>query len=263
MKKKSIIFIVLTIVLISILAGCGGTSSNENGNGGTKKKSIKVGTNPNFAPFEYLDEKGKMVGFDIDLAEALGKAMGVEIEIKNMAFDGLIPALQTGNIDMAITGMTITEERKKSIQFSEPYYKSGLAIVVLKENDSIQHAADLAGKKLAVQIGTTGSLVASEIQDAKVTDFNNTPETFMELKNKGVDAVINDLPVVQYFLKTEEGKDFKQVGPLLKTEYVGIGIDPKQKELAKEVNAALAKLKENGEYEKIYLKWFGVKPDLH
>lgn len=261
MKRKSWVFLILTIFLLGLAVGCGDNKGKESGAGVSAKKIIKIGTNPNFAPFEYLDEKGEMAGFDIDLAKALGKAMDVEIEMKNMAFDGLIPALQTGNLDMAITGMTITEERKKSIRFSDPYYQSGLAVVVLKEDTTIQNATDLAGKKIAVQIGTTGSLAASEIKNAQVKDFNNTPETFMELKNKGVDAVINDLPVVQYFLKTEEGKAFKQVSSLLKTEYVGIGIDPNQKELVEKVNKALNKIKENGEYEKIYVKWFGVKPN--
>lgn len=251
--------IVLLGVILVALAGCG-SSDKASENAGTKKV-LKIGTNPDFAPFEYLDEKGKMTGFDIELALALGKEMGREVEMVNMAFDGLVPALQTGNLDLAMSGMTITEDRKKSIAFSDPYYQSGLVIVVKKENNAIQGLEDLKGKKVSAQIGTTGSLMASTIEGAKAVDFNHTPETFMEVKSGGVDAAINDLPVVQYFLKTEEGKDFKQVGPLLKTEYVGIGIDPTQKELAKEVNAALGRLKANGEYEKLYVKWFGVKPE--
>lgn len=256
--KKLFVFI-LSILLIASM-GCGGTASKTNENS-AEKKVLKVGTNPDFAPFEYLDEKGEMTGFDIELAKALGKEMGKEMQLVNMAFDGLIPALKTGNLDMALSGMTITEERKKSIAFSDPYYQSGLVLVVRKDNDSIHGVEDLKGKRISAQIGTTGSLAASSVEGAKAIDFNHSPETFMEVKNGGVDAAINDLPVVQYFLKTEEGKDFKQVGPLLKTEYVGIGIDPKQEDLVKEVNAALAKLKANGEYEKIYLKWFGVKPE--
>lgn len=257
--KKIWVGILLIVGMTMVLGGCSDEKSSKKP--AEPAKVIKAGMNPDFAPFEFVDKDGKMVGFDVDLIQAVGKQMGVEVQLQNMSFDGLIPALQSGNLDIAVSGMTITEERKKSIAFSDSYYKSGLVIVVKKENDSIKSAEDLKGKKLAAQIGTTGSLTAHKVEGAKVTDFNNTPETFLELKNGGVDAVINDLPVVQYFLKSEEGKDFKMVGELLETEYTGMGIDPKKKELVSEVNKALAELKKNGEYEKLYMKWFGTKPN--
>lgn len=257
--KKMWLGILLIAGATMLLGGCSG-GEKASTKPAEQTKVLKAGMNPDFAPFEFVDKEGKMIGFDVDLIQAIGKQMGMEVQLQNTAFDGLIPGLQSGNLDVAISGMTITEERKKSIAFSDPYYKSGLVIVVKKENDSIKGAEDLKGKKLAAQIGTTGSLTAHKVEDAKVTDFNNTPETFLELKNGGVDAVINDLPVVQYFLKSEEGKDFKMVGDLLETEYTGIGIDPKKKELVSEINKALAELKKNGEYEKLYMKWFGTKP---
>lgn len=256
--KKIWVGILLIAGITMLLGGCGDDKSAKKP--AEQPKVIKAGMNPDFAPFEFVDKDGKMVGFDVDLIQAVGKQMGAEVQLQNMSFDGLIPALQSGNLDVAISGMTITEERKKSIAFSDPYYKSGLVIVVKKENDSIKSAEDLKGKKLAAQIGTTGSLTAHKVEGATVTDFNNTPETFLDLKNGGVDAVINDLPVVQYFLKSEEGKDFKMVGELLETEYTGMGIDPKKKELVADINKALAELKKNGEYEKLYMKWFGTKP---
>ena len=186
--------------------------------------------------------------------------MGMEVEIKNVAFDGLIPALQKGDLDIAISGMTITEKRKESIVFSDSYYKSGLGILVKKENTNINSFKELDGKKVAVQIGSTSAIAAKKIQNGKITEFNQTPESLLELKNGNVDAVINDLPALQHFLKTDAGKDFKLVGEVVAAEDLGIGINPKKKELAVEINKALGELKKNGEYEKLYVKWFGTKP---
>ena len=171
-----------------------------------------------------------------------------------------MPALKTGNLDVAISGMTITEERKKSISFSDPYYQSGLVVLVNKDNSSITGINDLKGKKIAAQIGSTGSMAAHKVEGAKVTDLNNTPETYLELKKGSVDGVVNDLPAVQYFLKTDEGKNFKIVGNVLEAENLGIGINPSNKELVTNINKALAELKKNGEYDKLYEKWFGSKP---
>jgi len=260
--KKFKLGIGLLVGAMLLVAGCGGEKKDDKP-AEAPQKVIKVGTNPDFAPFEFMDKDGKMTGFDIELIQLLGKQMNVKIDLQSMAFDGLVPALQAGNLDMAIAGMTITEERKKSVAFSDPYYKSGLAIMVKKENTSINGEADLKGKKVAVQIGTTGSMAAHKIEGAIVTDYNATPDVFLELKNDGADAAVNDLPVVQTFLNSEEGKDFKMVGELLEGEdYFGIAIAPAKKELAEEVNKALAELKENGEYEKLYMKWFGTQPNL-
>ena len=113
---------------------------------------------------------------------------------------------------------------------------------------------------MAVQIGSTSAIAAQKIQNGKITQFNQTPESLLELKNGNVDAVINDLPALQHFLKTDAGKDFKLVGEVVAAEDLGIGINPKKKELAVEINKALGELKKNGEYEKLYVKWFGTKP---
>ena len=114
-------------------------------------------------------------------------------------------------------------------------------------------------RAVAAQIGTTGAMTARKIEGATVREFNASPETFMELKNNGVDAVVNDLPVVQYFIKTNGAKDFKMVGEVLSAESYGIAMNLKNTELAAEVNKALADLKKSGEYDKIYEKWFGQK----
>lgn len=254
MSKKWLSVMVLALFTLALgLAGCGGDKQQA-------KKVLKVGTDAGFAPFEFQDEKSKeYVGFDIDLAKALGQKMGYEVQIQSMNFDGLIPALEAGNIDLIASGMTIKEERAKKVLFSKPYYRSGLIVAVKKDNNAIQGLKDLEGKKIAVQIGTTGADAARKVNNATVREFNNAPEAFIELKAGGVDAVINDMPVTAYYLKQGGDKDAKMVGDVLQAEEYGLAMSKKNTELQGKVDKALDELKASGEYDKIYEKWFGKK----
>lgn len=256
MSKKTIALVMLAVFALSLaLVGCGGQQAPA------AKKVLKVASDTAFAPFEFQDEKSKQyVGFDMDLINAIGKQMGYEVQIQSMNFDGLIPALEGGNVDAVISAMTITDERAKKVFFSKPYYKSGLTIVVKSDNNSIKEFKDLEGKRIAVQIGTTGAEEAKKIKSAKIREFNTAPEAFLELKAGGVDAVINDMPVNEYFMTQPSGKDAKQVGAPLSAEDYGIAVAKKNGELGEKINKALDELKKNGEYEKIYVKWFGKKP---
>ena len=253
MKKSFQIVCLFMFVFALLVSGCGG---------GKAKKELIVGTEPAFAPFEFQKENSKeFIGFDMDLIRAIAKQLGYEkCTIQGMGFDALIPALDAKNIDVAIAGMTITDERAKKVNFSKPYYKSGLAIVVNKDNNTINDVADLKGKRIAVQIGTTGAMEAEKIEGAKITSFNTNGEACLELKNKAVDAVIGDLPVEAYFLQ-QGGKEFaKIVGKTLSSEDYGIAVAKSNTALAKDVDKALDTLKQNGEYDKLYKKWFGELP---
>ena len=256
MSKKFLALIVLTAFVLSMgLAGCGSQQSTE------QAKVLKVGMDAAFAPFEFQDDKSKdYTGFDVELIKAIGKQMGYEVKIQNTGFDGLIPALEAGNIDVVISAMTITEERGKKVNFSKPYYKSGLSIVVKNDNNTIKSFKDLEGKRIAVQIGSTGAEEAKKIKDAKVREFNTVPEAFLELKAGGVDAVVNDLPVNDYYIVKSGSKDAKPVGDLLTAEDYGIATAKKNTEMVQKIDKALEELKKNGEYAKIYEKWFGKKP---
>jgi polar amino acid transport system substrate-binding protein len=256
MSKKIIALLVLGMFVLALgLAGCGQQASQS--------KVLKVASDTAFAPFEFQDEKTKeYVGFDMDLMKAIGKQMGMEVQVQSMNFDGLIPALEAGNVDAVISAMTITEERAKKVNFSKAYYKSGLSMVVKSDNNTIKEFKDLEGKRIAVQIGTTGADEAKKIKDAKVREFNTAPEAFLELKAGGVDAVVNDLPVNEYYINQMASKDAKTVGQPLTSEDYGIATAKKNTELAQKIDKALDELKKNGEYEKIYVKWFGKKPNI-
>jgi len=255
MSKKTLSASLLIIFALSlILAGCGGQAPQQ-------AKILKIGTDAAFAPFEFQDEKSKeYVGFDIDLIKAVGKQMGYEVKIQGMGFDGLIPALEAGQIDAVISGMTITAERSKKVNFSKPSYTSGLSIVVRQDNAAIKEFKDLEGKRLGVQIGTTGADFAKKVAGAKIREFNTAPEAFLELKAGGVDAVINDLPVNEYYIARMGSKDAKIVGQPLNAEDYGIATAKKNTELARKIDKALDELRKSGEYDKIYEKWFGKKP---
>ena len=252
---KKVFMLLMAMVMVVMMAGCGGGEKKA----AQAPKVLKVGTEPTFAPFEFQKEGSKEFdGFDMDLIRAIGKQLNMKVEILNMGFDALIPAINAGNIDLAIAGMSITPDRQKAVDMSDPYYVSGLVVVVGKDNATVKSVNDLGNKGIAVQIGTTGAERAAKVPGAKVKNFNTNAEVFLELKNKGVEAVIIDKPVAEYFLATGGGKDFaKIVGDTMEAESYGISLK-KNSPLTKEINKALLDLKKNGEYDKLYAKWFGA-----
>ena len=257
MKIKNLLLTAL-LAASTIITGCGGDNANNSTTSDANK--LRVGSTIDFAPFEFQDETQKEYqGFDMDLIRAIGKEMGKEVEINNIGFDGLIPALEAKNVDVIISGMTITEERKGKVAFSDPYYQSGLTIVVTDSNEDIKTFKDLEGKKIAVQIGTTSATEAKKIANAEVREFNTPADCFMELKTGGADAVINDRPVNDYAIQKEAITGLKTLPEILTAEDYGIAIAKDNAEMQKSINDSLKKLKENGEYDKIFTKWFGTE----
>ena len=161
---------------------------------------LVMGTNATFKPFEYK-EGDKVVGFDVELASEIAKEMGAELKIEDMSFDGLLPALESGQIDLAVAGMSVTEERAKNALFSDSYYVASQQIIV-KEESPIRNRYELVGKKIGVQLGTTGDQMAQQINGAKVIQFPTAPSVLQELVSGRLDAAIllrphNMLPVFQ------------------------------------------------------------------
>lgn len=249
----------LSLGAVLVLAACGGSNTSSSESGGVTVGPWIVGTEPAFPPFESQSDSGELVGFDIELMKAIGEQAGVDVEFESLPFDGLIPALQTGTIEAAISGMTITEERSKTVDFSRPYFRAGLAIAVAKDADDITSLESLEGKTIAVQLGTTGAEMAGSVKDAKVSTFDSAPLALQELSNGNADAVINDAPVTLDAIATGNIPDVKVVGELLTEEFYGIAM-PKDSPNLEALNTALAELIENGTYDAIYEKWFGAAP---
>ena len=237
MKKLIAVLGFLILAAGAVTSGCSGGKDDKAAYKAVLKDEVVVATEAAFAPFEYYDEKDRgLTGFDVDLIRAVAKEIGYKnCTIKHMDFDALIPAVNSEKADMVISAMTITENRKRVVLFSQPYYKSGLAFIVRKDVNDVKQFEDLKGKAIAVQQDTTGAVYAER------------------------DAVICDLPVLQYFLKHGGSACARLVGNPLTAEEYGIAVAKKKPEMEKAVNQALDTLKKNGTYDKIYEKWFGTK----
>lgn len=261
---KKIFLIMFTAVLGLALAGCGGGGQGNQGsnNAGNdegdsnkdtqlEKTEINVGTNPTFPPFET--KKGsELIGFDIALVKAIAKEEDLEVQFNSLPFDGLISSLQTGQIDMAIAGMSISEKRMKGADFSDAYYKSGLSIVT-NPDSGIKKFADLKGKIVGTQKGTTSVSYMKDhgVSSSNIKQYDNITAGYSALKNGGVDAVLYDNPVNVNYLD-EHKTDAKVVGKLLTGEYYGMAVSKEKPDLVKKLNDGLEKLRENGEYEKLF-----------
>ena len=226
--KKLLIAGALALASVVAVAGCGGNqAATSSGSGASGEKVLKVGSSIDFAPFEFQDEgQAEYQGFDMDLIRAIGKEMGYKVEVSNIGFDGLIPALEAKTVNVLISGMTINDERKQKVTFSAPYYESGLTMVVREDEQNIKKFEDLKGKKVAVQMGTTSAKEVKKLEGVEVKELNTPADCFMELKSGGVDAVVNDRPVNDYFIQKSGQTGVKALPERLTSEDYGIAVYP-------------------------------------
>lgn len=255
MKKRNrvskVLAVLLVFGLVLMMGACGKTENQET--------VYKVGTEPTFQPFEYMDiENDKIIGFDIELIEAIAAESGIKVEVQSLGFDALIPALQSGTIDIVASGMTIDEDRKLQVDFTAPYINSGLALAVVKSNETIASEADLKGARVAVQIGTTGAMKANELKKKGIVKSVKTYDTIdvlmAELTKGTVDAVINDLPVTQAFIKSGHS-EIKIVGEPMNSEQYGFAVAKENTELLKKLDEGLQKVLESGKYAELLEKY--------
>lgn len=217
------------------------------------KEKIYVGTNAEFPPFEYL-ENGKITGFDIELMNEIGKVLNADIKIQDMAFDGLLPALQLKKVDVVIAGMTATEERMKTVAFTQPYYIASQVIIVKEGDNSIKSFEDLKGKRVGVMLGFTGDTVVSEIEGVKIERFNAAYAGIMALKADKADAVVLDSEPAKNYVKQNPGLKLAEADAA-KEEYA-IAIRKNDKALLEKIEKALTEIKANGTYDKLIEKYF-------
>ncbi|MDP3535885.1 transporter substrate-binding domain-containing protein [Halomonas sp. M1] len=224
--------------------------------------TVNVVTDPSFVPFEMMDpETGEMIGFDMDIINEVADRAGFEVNLTTMEFAGIIPAVQTGSQEIAIAGVTITEERAEIVDFSDPYYDSGLQIIVRADNDDVETIEDLAGLTIATRIGSTSYDFLQEQlgDDADITPYPGNSDMYMALLGRNVDAAFYDAPNVSYFAQTRGEGRTKVVGPLYEGQQYGI-VFHKGSQWVEPTNEALAAMREDGTYDEIYEKWFGETP---
>lgn len=219
----------------------------------------KIGMNAEYPPFEFVDAAGKISGFDVDLLEALSKKMGFQYELVNTRWDGIFVALQSGEFDAVCSAATITDERAQIVNFSDPYFNAGQTIAVrAADKDTLNTVAALEGKKVGVQLGTTGDIWLTENSKAQVVRFDEVTLAFQSLANKDLDAVFNDGPVSAEIIRANPEMGVLLVGDPITDEFYGIAVNKARTELLKLLNDGLAAIRADGTYDAIYDKYFGM-----
>ena len=246
MKRLALICLSLLTIAALVLSGCAPSASAA---------KVKVATNAEFAPFEYVDEKTKEItGYDIDLINAIAKKAGMDIEIINTGFDAMLAGISECQYDVAIAAISITDERKQSILFSDPYTVAGQTVVVPIGNETIKGPQDLKGKTIGAQIGTTGAEEAGKIENATVKTYDNYEFAFLDLTNGQIDAVVVDNPVANAYVARNAGK-LKVVSNVFTSENYGVAICKNKPDLQKKINDALSGLKSDGTLKQLEDKW--------
>ncbi|WP_372774443.1 glutamine ABC transporter substrate-binding protein GlnH [Pantoea sp. WEP] len=221
---------------------------------------LTVGVDTAFVPFEFK-QGDKYVGFDIDLWDAIAKKMHVSYELHPMDFGGLIPGLQSRNLDVAMAGITITDARKQVVDFSNGYYDADLLMAVKSDDNSIKKFSDLTGKKVGLKQGTAAASFMKSKYKANYVEFPNIDNAYLDLQAGNLDAVVHDSPNVLYYVKTAGDGKVKASGEndtILPQQY-GFAMQ-KNSSLTPKINAALQALRADGTYSKIYVKWFAKQP---
>ena len=252
------------VMLAMVVAGCGQSSTPakpaapESRIEQIKKAGKLVLATGNYRPFEYHDEKtNKIIGYDIDVAEAIAKKIGVPLEVKEMQFTSLIPTLQNGQADLVIAAMYITPQRQEVVDFAAPYMDTGMVLAVRANENGIKSEKDLDGKVVGVKTGATSEKVAEDFKakGAKITikSYKETVDYLLDLENGRLDVAINDLLNQLEYNKTHP--NVKIVGEPFTKAQLGIAVKKGDKELLELINGVLKDMKQSGEADKLYKKW--------
>jgi polar amino acid transport system substrate-binding protein len=222
-----------------------------------------VGTDAAYAPFESQNEKGEIVGFDIDVVKAIAAKAGIEVKFVNTPWEGIFNALSQGDRDLLVSAVTITDERKQTMDFTDPYFDA-VQLIAVKESSKVAKFADLKKLKVGVQTGTTGDEAVSKLlgkTNTNIKRFESTPLALKELESGGVDAVVADNGVVINYVANNPGGKFKTVSDKdFVPEQYGIPVKKGNTELLAKLNKGLADIKADGTYDKIFTQYFGAAP---
>ncbi len=237
---KKFLCLAAGLLMIASLAAC--TS---------KKDELVMATNAEFPPYEY-HQGDKIVGIDVEICQAIADDLGKDLVIEDMAFDSVITSVYTGKADLGVAGLTITEDRLKNVNFSDPY-TIATQVIIVKDDSDIASPDDLVGKTIGVQLGTTGDLHAEDIEDAVLERYNKGFEAVQALSQGKIDAVIIDNEPAKVYVSQNDG--LKIVDEAFTYEEYAIAIAKDNTQLLNEVNASIAKLKESGKLDEIINKY--------
>lgn len=266
-----------TLVLASslLLAACSSTSETNEGSSKEEKESNKlteiqsegkiiVGIMGTYAPYNYLDENKEYTGFDVEVAKEIGERLDVDVEFVAQEFSGLIPGLQNDKFDMLVSQVTITDERKEVIDFSEPYITNNVKVIVREDNNDIQSTADFPGKTIGIGLGTNDETylrtkLIPEVGEFKINTYDDVITTLADLDAGRIDATINNEYAIKPVIE-KNGYKIKSVGEPIKSDSAGIAVQKGETEFVDAINDALGEMKDDGTYAEIFEKWFGEAP---
>lgn len=286
-KKKPLLILSVITALTLLLSACGGNSQGETptasgGNNAAAEKGnnaksnlleqikskgkITIGLMGTYAPYNFVNEKNEVDGYDADISKEIAKRMGVEAEFVTGEFSGLIEGLQKDKYDALVSQVTITDERKQSIDFSEPYVKNDVNIIVQGDNSSIQKIEDFKGKKVGVALGTNDETylreeVLPKVGNFEIVTYNDNLNALMDLNTGRIDATINNVFALKPLIEKNH-LNLKTVGEPLKSDFAGVAMPKNSPELQAAVNKALQEMKTDGTLKTLYNKWFGVDPNF-
>ena len=264
MKKLSIAMLSMVLAGSMLLTACGGgnTQATEDTGSDTQQSEtaenteggvLRMGTNATFPPYEYVDENNEVAGIDADIAAAIADKLGMELEITDMAFDSLIPALQSDTIDIVLAGMTVDPERAESVNFTDSY-ATGVQVIIVPEGSDIASPDDLEGKNIGVQTGTTGDLYCTDDYGQEfVKQFDNGPLAVAALLNGQIDCVVIDNEPAKNYVAANEG--LKILDTAFANEDYAAALAKEDTELYEQVNTAIQELKEDGTIASIIEKY--------
>lgn len=256
--------ILWTLILLMVLAACG---DNKVVSGSDKESSLdkvvesgvlKVGFEGTYPPFNFLDGDN-YAGFDADVANELADRLGVETEFFATQWDSLIGGLDANKFDVIIAQMTVTEERQKSVDFTDPYVVTGSVLITREDTSDISVLNDIKGKKVGVGGGTTFEEVAKSVDGADVTLYKSVNDYIQDLVNGRLDVIINDQLLMSYNIKEQE-LPIKITSDILNKDEIGMAVKKDSDELVERLNQELDDMKEDGTYDEIYRKWFASEP---
>lgn len=245
--KKKVVSLMLCACVALAAAGCGSGKFNNPDKG----EALIMATNAAFEPYEYY-EGDQVVGIDVEIAQALADRLGLTLEVEDMEFDSIIPAINSGKADIGVAGMTVTEDRLVNVNFSDPY-TTATQVIIVQEGSEIAGNDDLAGKTIGVQLGTTGDIFAEDVEGATIERYNKGMDAVQALANGIIDAVIIDNEPAKQFVSKAEG--LKILDEEFVTEEYAIAIAKDNEELLEKVNTALEELTADGTIQSIIDKY--------
>ena len=272
--KRIKLFSIIALLFVGIVAGCGSgdkiktsgveSKEKESSNGVVMDRIerdgvMKVSFEGTYPPFNFLNDSDEFQGFDVDISNEIAKRLGVEAEFIATNWDGLIGGLKADKFDIIIGQMTVTEERKKSVDFTDPYVITGSVLVTREDTDDITKLEDIKGKKVGVGGGTTFEEVANGVDGADVKLYKAVGDYIQDLTNKRLDVIINDQLLMSYNIQ-ENDLPIKITSDILNKDEIGMAVNKGNEDFIEKINAILKEMKEDGTYKEIYKKWFGTEP---